>query len=180
MDLRNFPFIVKVITLAFLRLFWNSRMTFYYTSLFQKKDFWRLRQEKSPAADITINLLVNFHLGVFPEKSWGIIYIFPGSSDTHLAFSTDLYLKVVWHRQHRAIFHICFFILFVPLYCNLEKFKILTLIILYGKVRIVIFRNLCGYWLMKEREKEKRIKERKRERGRDCVRARTRVCVSIL
>jgi len=180
MDLRNFPFIVKVITLAFLRLFWNSRMTFYYTSLFQKKDFWRLRQEKSPAADITINLLVNFHLGVFPEKSWGIIYIFPGSSDTHLAFSTDLYLKAVWHRQHRAIFHICFFILFVPLYCNLEKFKILTLIILYGKVRIVIFRNLCGYWLMKEREKEKRIKERKRERGRDCVRARTRVCVSIL
>lgn len=46
----------------------------------REKDFWRLRRKKSPAADITINLLVNFHLGVFPEKSWGIIYIFPGSS----------------------------------------------------------------------------------------------------
>lgn len=62
------------------------------TPVARKKDFWRLRQKRSPAVDITINLLVNFHLREFSEFSEDNLYIswVLAQSTIHLAASTSL------------------------------------------------------------------------------------------
>lgn len=82
MNSKNFSFVVKVIAFTFLRLFLEltNDILLYVVTPDAGKRFLTVTSKKLPAADITINLLVNFHLRVFPEKSWGIIYIFPGSS----------------------------------------------------------------------------------------------------
>lgn len=136
-------------------------MTFYYTSLLQmrEKDFWRLHRKKSPAANITINLLVNFHLRVFPEKSWGIIYIFPGSS---MVLSTpgifDRSLPESFDVNSIALFFIFISSFCLHRRCNLEKIQntILTIITLYGiKIYIIVLHNLRGCIMIDERKREK-------------------------
>lgn len=98
---------------------------------------------------------------MFPEKSWGIIYIFPGSS---IALSTPGIFGGFLPESY-DINSIAPFFIFISSFClhrrcNLEKIQntILATITLYGiKIYIIVLHNLHGCIMIDERKREKYV-----------------------
>lgn len=80
---------------------------FYYILLYRKKDFRRLHRKKSPAVDITINLLVNFHLTVLLKVLRDNLYISwvaRSGSSKHLDSSVS-FTCAAQTASRRLVFH---------------------------------------------------------------------------